>query len=60
MLPVFEELGPDTLVIQFDAHLDCYALHDTTEELCHGNFLLHAEGPLPKIVNAASAGRRTI
>jgi arginase family enzyme len=51
VLPVYEELGPDAVVIQFDAHLDCYALHDTTEELCHGNFLRHAEGPLPKIVN---------
>ncbi|HVK19587.1 MAG TPA: arginase family protein [Fimbriiglobus sp.] len=51
VLPVYEELGPDAVVIQFDAHLDCYALHDTTEDLCHGNFLLHADGPLPKIVN---------
>lgn len=51
VLPVYEELGPETVVIQFDAHLDCYDLHDTTEELCHGNFLLHAERPLPKIVN---------
>jgi agmatinase len=44
VLPVYEELGADSLVVQFDAHLDCYQLHDTTEELCHGNFLLHAEG----------------
>jgi agmatinase len=51
VLPVYEELGPDSLVVQFDAHLDCYQLHDTTEELCHGNFLLHAEGPLPAVVN---------
>jgi|SRR5579883_998091 len=51
VLPVYEELGPGALVVQLDAHLDCYALHDCTEELSHGNFLLHAERPLPKIVN---------
>ena len=51
VLPVYEELGPDTLVIQFDAHLDCYALHDTTTELSHGNWLLHADVPLPAVVN---------
>jgi agmatinase len=51
VLPVYEELGPDAVVIQFDAHLDCYNLYDTTAELCHGNWLLHAEGPLPKVVN---------
>ena len=51
VLPVYEELGADALVIQFDAHLDCYDLHDTTPTLSHGNFLLHAETPLPRIVN---------
>jgi arginase family enzyme len=51
MLPVLEELGPDTLVVQFDAHLDIHDFHDTTAELSHGNFLRHAEQPLPKIVN---------
>ena len=51
VLPVYEELGADTLVIQFDAHLDCYDLHDTTPTLSHGNFLLHAETQLPRIVN---------
>ncbi|OWK35899.1 arginase family protein [Fimbriiglobus ruber] len=54
VLPVYEELGPGTLVIQLDAHLDCYDLHDCTEDLSHGNFLLHAEGPLPKIVNVGN------
>lgn len=52
VLPVYEELGPGALVVQLDAHLDCYNLHDCTEELSHGNFLLHAAGPLPKLVNA--------
>jgi len=51
VLPVLEELGPDALVIQFDAHLDIHAFHDTTPELSHGNFLLHATVPLPKLVN---------
>ena len=50
-LPVYDELGRDTLVVQFDAHIDCYDLHDTTAELSHGNFLLHVAGPWPKIVN---------
>jgi len=60
-LPLYEELGsavpasgksnPAALVIQFDAHLDIYNLSDCTSELSHGNFLLHAEGPLPGIIN---------
>jgi agmatinase len=50
-LPVLEELGPDTLVVQFDAHLDVYAFHDTTSELSHGNFLRHFETPRPRLVN---------
>ncbi|MBY0523946.1 MAG: arginase family protein [Gemmataceae bacterium] len=54
VLPVYEELSAqasETLVVQFDAHLDIYNLGDCTSELSHGNFLLHAEGPLPAIVN---------
>ena len=51
VLPVFDELGPDTLVVQFDAHLDVYDFHDTTPELSHGNFLRLAGGPLPKLVH---------
>jgi arginase family enzyme len=54
VLPVYEELArqsPDTLVIQFDAHLDIHHFADCTSELSHGNFLLHAEGPLPAIIN---------
>ncbi len=50
VLPVYEELGKQTLVLQLDAHLDVYNLSDCTEELSHGNFLLHAEAPLPKII----------
>jgi agmatinase len=53
-LPTYEELGPEALVIQLDAHLDIYNLADCTTELSHGNFLMHAEGPLPSIVNVGS------
>jgi agmatinase len=51
VLPVLEELGRDTLVVQFDAHLDVYSFHDTTTELSHGNFLKHFETPRPRLVN---------
>ena len=51
VLPVLEELGRDTLVVQFDAHLDVYSFHDTTPELSHGNYLTHFEGPRPRLVN---------
>jgi agmatinase len=51
VLPIYEELGPDALVIQLDAHLDIYNLADCTPELSHGNFLLHARDQLPAVVN---------
>jgi len=51
VLPALEELGRDTLVIQFDAHLDVYGFHDTTTELSHGNFLKHFASPRPRLVN---------
>lgn len=54
VLPVYEAFGSlpgNNLVIQFDAHLDIHHFSDCKTELSHGNFLLHAEGPLPKIVN---------
>jgi agmatinase len=54
VLPVYEELGKETLVIQLDAHLDIYDLSDCTEELSHGNFLLHADAPLPRIVTVGN------
>lgn len=52
VLPVYEELSArsDTLVIQFDAHLDIYNLTDCTEKLSHGNFLLHSR-KLPPVIN---------
>jgi agmatinase len=54
VLPVLEELGrldPPPLVVQLDAHLDIYNLSDCTAELSNGNFLLHADEPLPPLVN---------
>lgn len=53
-LPVYDELadsGADTLVVQFDAHLDIHNFRDCTTELSHGNFLLHCEGTLPPLWN---------
>jgi agmatinase len=54
VLPVYEEAARETLVIQLDAHLDIYHLSDCTKELSHGNFLLHAASPLPRIINLGS------
>ncbi len=56
VLPVYEELGADggaanTLVIQFDAHLDVHQFRDINPNPANGNFLLHADGPLPSLVN---------
>lgn len=44
VLPVYDELRRDELVLQFDAHLDCYDLHDTATELSHGNWLRQVAG----------------
>ena len=54
VLPLFDELAlqaQDTVVVQFDAHLDIYNLSDSTTDLSHGNYLLHCAGPLPRLVN---------
>lgn len=54
VLPVLEEVGRldgASVVVQFDAHLDVHHFADTSSELSHGNFLLHADGPLPTLVN---------
>src|SRR5262249_48679406 len=53
VLPVLEELGAKagTLCVQFDAHLDVYNLTGCTTEPSHGNFLLHADSPVPPIVH---------
>jgi agmatinase len=54
VLPLYDELSQaaeKTLILQLDAHLDIFNLRDCTKELSHGNFLLHAEKPLPTIVN---------
>lgn len=61
VLPLYDELaanGPrtaaETLVVQFDAHLDVYNLSECTSELSHGNFLLHCASPLPRIINVGT------
>ncbi|HEV3144980.1 MAG TPA: arginase family protein [Gemmataceae bacterium] len=53
VLPVLEVLGGMTgaAVVQFDAHFDVYNLTGCTTKLSHGNFLLHAQGPLSPIVH---------
>ena len=55
VLPVYEELGGEkagsTLVVQLDAHLDIYRLHDVMPNPACGNFLLHSDETLPQIVN---------
>lgn len=51
VLPIYDELGAGTLVIQLDAHLDIHQFSDCTRELSHGNFVRHVEGPRPEIVN---------
>lgn len=51
VLPVYEELGTGTLVVQLDAHLDIHQFHDVMPNPANGNFLLHGETALPQIVN---------
>ena len=53
-LPLIEEYGRENvenLLVQLDAHFDIYNLSDCRKELSHGNFLLHAEGSLPQLIN---------
>ncbi len=54
--PVLESLEVGTLIIQFDAHLDCYDLHDTYTTLSHGNFVAH----LPDAVDIVNVGHRDL
>ena len=58
VLPVYEELGGDkagnALVVQLDAHLDIYQLHDVMPNPANGNFLLHSEETLPQIANVGN------
>jgi arginase family enzyme len=61
VMPIYEELAArkasrpmDTLIVQFDAHLDVYNLSDCTAKLSHGNFLLHCRPPLPRLINVGN------
>lgn len=47
--PVYDVLSDETLVVQLDAHLDCYDLHDTQDTLSHGNFLRAVSNPIVNI-----------
>jgi arginase family enzyme len=52
VLSLYDELaGTDTLVVQLDAHLDIHHFSTCTQELSHGNFLMHTGGKLPAIWN---------
>lgn len=57
LLPIYDELAAtadETLVLQFDAHLDIYNLTDCESQPTHGNFLMHVKGCLPTIINIGS------
>jgi agmatinase len=57
VLPLYDELAADPdeiLVIQFDAHLDIFNLTDCESAPTHGNYLMHAAGRLPRIINVGS------
>jgi arginase family enzyme len=57
VLPLFDELAGstgETLVVQFDAHLDIFNLTGCESAPTHGNYLMHVDGPLPMIVNVGS------
>ncbi len=56
-LPLYDELagtGGETVIVQLDAHLDVYNLSDCTAELSHGNFLMHLQKPIPRVVNVGN------
>jgi len=53
-LPLYEELGRqdgESLVLQFDAHLDIHHFDECSKEPSHGNFLMHCSAPLPMVIN---------
>ena len=50
VLPIYDELTAADLVIQLDAHLDCYDLAGTLDSLSHGNFLRAIKPPRSKIL----------
>jgi arginase family enzyme len=54
VLPLYDELSESaaqTVVIQFDAHLDIHHFSTCTSMPSHGNFLLHCAGKLPRLIN---------
>lgn len=51
VLPVLEELPPQTLVLQFDAHLDIHDFDDTWDTLSHGNYWRFLPEPRPSAIH---------
>ncbi len=51
VLPVLEELPPQTLVLQFDAHLDIHDFDDTWNTLSHGNYWRFLSEPRPPAIH---------
>jgi arginase family enzyme len=49
VLPVYETLTRNDLVIQLDAHLDTFDLFDTQDHLSHGNFLRFVKSAVPVV-----------
>jgi len=49
VLPVYDHFDASMTIVQYDAHLDLYHLHDCQRELSHGNFLREIASPMPII-----------
>lgn len=54
VLPVYDALDANTLILQFDAHLDIQNLDDNHESLSHGNFVMHRSKTAAKVINIGS------
>ena len=51
VLPVLEQMPPQTLILQFDAHLDVHNFDDTFDTLSHGNYWRFLTEPRPQVVH---------
>jgi arginase family enzyme len=51
ILPVLEQLPPQTLILQFDAHLDIHHFDDTLDTLSHGNYWRFLPEPRPPVLH---------
>ena len=50
VLPVYDELPAEAVVLQLDAHLDIYNLDGCATELSHGNYLMFRAAGGPAVV----------